>query len=158
MDSSHEIDYLRWLFGEPEYIQSDFVQVSHLKTDVDGIANVIAKFPNNILTSIHVDFVRRQYRRTLEVICENGIINWSLQDGTVRVFSSSKNKWNTKKLENDVNDMYIRELKHVINSVKTNTNSTIIDLENGVKSFYISKLILSSAISGKRSRNTKRSF
>lgn len=149
-DSSHEINYLCWILGNPINIQSNFVSGISLKTNVDGLAEIILKFRNNILANIHLDFIRSEYRRTVEFLCEKGIISWSLKENHVKIFDRKKKNWKKVKIFEDVNQMYIKEMNHVIDCVKQNKKSKIIDIENGIRTLNLSHLIKKSGETGKR--------
>lgn len=151
-DSSHEIDYLIWLFGNPKEIQSNYVKTDILKTDVEAIAEIILKFKNNILGTIHLDFVRREYKRSVEILCENGIIYWSLKEGKVKIFNAKNNKWKILQMNETINDMYLREMKHVIECLKQNKPSKLIPIENGINSQKLSDLIIKTGKNGNRIR------
>ncbi len=149
-DGSHEIDYLIWLFGRPIYVQSQFALTDILSSDTEAIADILLKFDKNILGYIHLDFVRREYKRTLELLCENGLIQWSLSDATIRTFSASSKTLDSVQLEESLNDMYVEEVRHVIECIKTKNNSEIIDLENGVSTLRLCHNVYESGISGQR--------
>jgi len=140
-DASHEVDYLRWLIGEPISVYSDFVYSESLEADSEAIADVILKFKNNILAQIHLDFIRREYKRSLELLFENGIIQWNYSKSVIETFDGINKSWNTIKIEEPDNEMYLKELEHVINCIETKTPSKIIDLNNGITTFKISSLI-----------------
>jgi len=149
-DSSHEIDYLCWILGNPISVQSNFVSGFSLKTDVEGLAEIILKFKNNILANIHLDFIRSEYKRSMELLCENGIINWSLKEKEVKIFDRNKKLWKKIRINEDVNEMYVKEIKHVINCITNNKKSKIIDIENGISILNFSESIMKSGKSGKR--------
>lgn len=149
-DSSHEIDYLIWLFGNPKEIQANYVTTDIIKTDVEGIAEIILKFNNNLLGTIHLDFVRREYKRSIEILCENGIISWSLKEHKVKIFNSKNNKWIIYPTKENVNDMYLQEIKHVLCCIKQKKPSNIISLDNGINSHKFSDLVIKSGKIGKR--------
>jgi predicted dehydrogenase len=142
LDSSHELDYLIWIFGKPESIQANFVLTDILPSNSEAICDVILKFPQNILSTIHMDFVRRKYKRTLEILTENAVLEWSLEENTVKIFESKS--CNTMSSNESINDMYVEELKHVIDCIKNHKNSDIISLENGISSMNLSFEILNS--------------
>jgi len=148
-DGSHEVDYLSWILGQPKYLQSEYVNTSILKSNVEGIAEIILKFSKNILANIHLDFVRREYRRSLEILCEKGIIQWSLEH-KIKLFNANKGRWTMIKINENTNDMYLAEIKHVIDCIKHRKQSKIINLENGISTFEISKAIINSGKKGKR--------
>lgn len=149
-DSSHEIDYLSWILGTPMTIQSDYVKGITLKTDVEGLAEISLKFKGNVLANIHLDFVRREYRRTSEFLFENGIIDWSLKENTIKIFNTKNDSWKKFQFKQSLNDMYVEEMKHVINCVKNNKKSKIIDIDNGILSLTLSEMIIKAGKTGKK--------
>lgn len=149
-DASHEVDYLMWLLGKPASIQSDYAGTDIINVNTEAVADVILKFPKNIQGHVHMNFVRREYRRSLEVLCENGIIQWSLSDQTVRTFDANSKSWSVTEAGQPVNEMYVDEMKHVMSMMMAKSKSPIIDLENGVSTLQVSLAIHESGRSGKR--------
>jgi predicted dehydrogenase len=139
-DGSHEIDYLVWLLGRPSHMQSQFAFTDTLSTDTEAMADILLRFDKNALGYIHLDFVRREYKRTLEVLCENGIVQWSLSEGVVKLLNASDKAWSTLQLNESINDMYVQEIKHVILCMEKHRRSEIIDIENGISSLKLSEL------------------
>lgn len=149
-DGSHEIDYLVWLLGRPLNMQSQFAFTDILSTDTEAMADILLRFNKNVLGYIHLDFVRREYKRTLEVLCENGIVQWSLSEGAVKLFDSGNKAWNTLQLDESINDMYVEEVKHVISCIKKHGRSEIIDIKNGISSLKLSDLAHKHGSSGRK--------
>ncbi|MGY5142933.1 MAG: Gfo/Idh/MocA family protein [Candidatus Nitrosopumilus sp. bin_32a] len=142
LDSSHELDYLVWIFGKPESIQANFVLTDILPSNAEAICDVILKFPGNILSTIHMDFVRRKYKRTLEILTENATLEWSLEENIVKIFESKSNSSKIISSNESINDMYVEELNHVIGCIRDHKKSEIISLENGISSMNLSFEIL----------------
>lgn len=140
-DGSHELDYLRYFFGNPKFIQSNYKKTKFLKSDTEAISDIILEFPNDLLGTIHLDYLRRQYKRTLEILFETGIIEWSLTESKIKIFNAKSKKWKIIKISNNINEMYLDELKHVILCLKNKTPSKIINLKNGIDTFLISEII-----------------
>jgi predicted dehydrogenase len=44
LELSHEIDYLRWIFGEVEWIRATISQQSNLEIDVEDSAHILMGF------------------------------------------------------------------------------------------------------------------
>ncbi len=140
-DGSHELDYLRYFFGNPKFIQANYKKTKFLKSDTEAIADIILEFNNDLLGTIHLDYLRRQYKRTVEILFEYGIIEWSLTESKIKSYNAKSKKWKIIKIPNDVNEMYVDELKHVLLCIKNKTPSKIINLKNGVDTFLISEFI-----------------
>lgn len=148
-DGSHEVDYLSWIFGLPTYVQSHFSNTDILVADTEAMADVLLKF-GDMPGYIHLDFVRREYRRAVEILCENGIIRWSLSEDSVSTFDASSKEWSIFKLSENINDMYVAEMAHIVDCVKLGKRSDIIDLENGISTLRISDAIYKSGLTGQR--------
>src|SRR3990170_7867191 len=140
-DGSHELDYLRYFFGNPKFIQSNYKKTKFLKSDTEALVDIILEFDNELLGTIHLDYLRRQYKRTLEILFEHGIVEWSLSDSEIKLFNAKSKRWKKIKYPNSINEMYLDELKHVLKCLKTKTQSKIINLKNGVDTFLISEII-----------------
>lgn len=149
-DGSHEIDYLVWLFDNPISLKAGYGYTDSLKVNTEAIADILLKFDNNILGRIHLDFIRREYKRSLEILCEKGIIKWSLSKNRIKIFESENKSWKEIILDESINDMYVNEIKHIIECIKNNTKSEIIDLENGINTLKLSIAIHDSEKSGNK--------
>ncbi len=148
-DGSHEIDYLLWIFGRPSRIQCQFAFTDALAADTEAVSDMLLKFRGNLLAHVHLDFIRREYRRTLEVLCEDGIIQWSLSEDVIREYDPSSKCWNETKLNENVNDMYRSEISHVLDCIKRLQRSKVIDLENGIETLALSEAAYRSGRAGK---------
>lgn len=148
-DGSHEVDYMAWIFGTPLYIQSNFAATNTLSADTEAIADILLTF-KDMPAYIHLDFVRREYRRSVELLCENSVIHWSLSEDTVKTFDASTKQWNIVSLNESVNDMYLAEVSHVIDCINSHKKSEVIGLENGISTLRLSEAIYKSGLTGKK--------
>jgi len=78
---THPFDYLRYLIGEVESLWSFNGHVSPLELDVEDVAEIGLKFTNGALGGIHLNYVQRPPRHTLEIIGTNGTLYWDNSDG-----------------------------------------------------------------------------
>ena len=149
-DGSHEIDYLVWLLGKPISLQSQFAFTDILSADTEAITDIFLKFEKNVLAYVHLDFIRREYKRSLEILCEDGIIQWSLSDSAIKTFDPHTKKWSILELDEQVNDMYKEEIKHAIRCIQGKKRSEVIDIENGISTMKLSDAVYKSGSSGQR--------
>ena len=86
---SHPLDYLRWFFGE---VESLFAFTSHkgLNMAVEDQAELVLRFKNGVLGSLHLDYDQRPPAHWLEVIGTHGTLRWDHADGTVRLAKEAK--------------------------------------------------------------------
>ncbi len=136
-DVSHEIDYVCWIFGKPKSIVSKIIKSNFLKTDVNAICDSIFSYEKNFLVAIHLDMLRRKYRRSIEISCEYGIIEWDLTENKIKLFDVRKSNTTVISIKENINDMYIKEIKHVLECIKKYKKSNLIDISNGIQTFKL---------------------
>lgn len=71
IDLIHEIDYLYWLFGRPGTVRKTFRNVSSLEITAWDYANYCLEYPA-FAAGVVLNYYRRDYRRTLELVLEGG--------------------------------------------------------------------------------------
>lgn len=96
LELSHEIDYLIWIFGNFKNVYSNYSKISNLNIDVED--NVLSIFElknklNKYKIFLHMDFLRKDNTRFIEVVGSKGTIRIDLILGKIELFSITKNKW-----------------------------------------------------------------
>ena len=84
---THPLDYLRYLIGEVEALWSFNGHISALELDVEDVAEIGLKFSNGAIGGVHLNYVQRPPRHTLEIVGTNGTLRWDNADGILH-FSS----------------------------------------------------------------------
>ena len=77
LELSHEIDYLRWIFGEAVWVNATLSRQSRLEIDVEDTAHLVIGFaPDNggrqLIASVNMDFIRHDNTRLCIAIGEKG--------------------------------------------------------------------------------------
>lgn len=143
LELSHEIDYLRWIFGEIDWVMASLSQQSKLDIDVEDTANLILGFHQDVTTrsvigSLGMDFVRHDSVRTCTVTGETGSLRWDGNLGSVEFYDPSKNKWSHIFInENEMELSYRKELTHFIECVTKGLKPLI----DGLDGFFTMKVI-----------------
>ncbi len=125
LELSHEIDYLRWIFGPINWVQSHISKQSNLDIDVEDSANIILGLGNNkkgeLIASLNMDFIRHDTTRKCFVIGEGGTLLWDGVLGKVEYFAKGDDDWNTIFLSKPDRDYtYIEEIKSFFSSIESN--------------------------------------
>ena len=85
---SHPVDYLIWLFGDIDKIQSIFQKSKLIKTNVpDDIADINILFKSGQIGHVHLDFIKRPPAHFLEVCGEQKYIKIDFLRGMKRIIS-----------------------------------------------------------------------
>jgi len=134
----HEIDYLCWIFGNIKSVYSVTGKFSDLQITADDFSYLLLEFKNKILGDVHLNFFQKSPSRFCKIIGTDGIIYCNLLTNNIKIYNSKKKKWlQYLKLKNyNYNDMYVEELRHFINCVRTN-KKTINSVNDSINSLNI---------------------
>ncbi len=129
----HPLDYLRMLLGEAEVAWS---LTSHegLGLPVEDTAEIGLRFANGAVGSVHLDYVQRPPKHTLEIVGTEGTVRWDNTDGAVKVFRASQNAWETypAPVGFERNTMFLDQMKH-FRAVVGGEATPVCSLEDGVR-------------------------
>jgi predicted dehydrogenase len=100
LELSHELDYLRWIFGEWDWVSAWTGRTSSLEIDVEDTALVTIGIEGDqaetqVVGQLSLDFVRRDKMRTVTAVCESGTLRWNGISGTVEINEPSESGWKT---------------------------------------------------------------
>jgi predicted dehydrogenase len=98
LELSHEIDYLRWVFGEVSWVSAIARKQSALDIDVEDTVHLVLGFAgppgSQLVAAVNLDFVRHDQTRTCVLIGESGSLRWDAIAGSVAVRHPGK-QWET---------------------------------------------------------------
>jgi len=143
LELSHEIDYLRWLFAEIDWVNAIQLKQSNLEIDVEDTAHIILGFDHDlgevpIVATLNMDFIRHDSTRSCTVIGEKGTLRWDGVEGTVKYFEGGKSEWQLLfESQNERDQSFSSELKHFLNCIVTGDAPYI----TGVDGYVVLKII-----------------
>jgi len=142
----HEIDYLYWIFGKVSKVFSVTGKFSDLEVDVEDLSEILMKFKDKLIASIHLDHYQRPTFRQCKIIGTKGTMIWDFQKGKLDIFNLKKQKWENIIHEKymDKNLTYQKEIAHFIQCVKSR-KKTINPLSDGIETLKIVLSIMKSA-------------
>ena len=116
LDAIHEIDYIRWLLGPVRSVACFFDKLSHLEIQTEDTAALLLRFTQGTIGEVHLDYVRRTYSRTSQIIGDEGTVCWDYSAGEVRVYRAASKAWETIANPSgwQPNQMYVDELAHFV--------------------------------------------
>ena len=120
LELSHELDYLRWLMGEPVTVMADIARLSDLEIDVEDTAQIILRFTGGAMASVHLDMLQRPPTRNCRITGTEGTLTWDGMTHEVRLFSAASGEWEDLHAASaiDRNEMYVAELSHFLDCVE----------------------------------------
>jgi len=143
---SHPIDYLHWLMGEAEELAAMIGNSSELNLDVEDTAVILFRYKSGAIGSVHLDYVQRPPRHSLEIIGNCGTIVWDNSTGIARLYRSSETRWiEVSPPEGfERNQLFLDEMEHFIQVVKGDV-APFCTLQDGIAALKITEAIYQSA-------------
>jgi predicted dehydrogenase len=87
LELSHELDYLRWIFGDVDWVQGLVSRQSSLEIDVEDSAQLLIGMQRKArapaIASVSLDFIRHDRTRSCTAIGEKGSLRWNAITGSV---------------------------------------------------------------------------
>lgn len=153
LELSHEIDYLRWIFGDVLWVRATLSKQSDLAVNVEDSALLTFGFLPNIeghqvIGVLNLDFIRHDETRLCTVIGEYGSLRWNGITGEVELFESGAKEW--RELFRHVpqpDETYIKEWENFLESVRDRT-ATMVTGHDGLRVVEIIEAARQSADSG----------
>ena len=132
LDFAHDLDYLRWFFGHPSQVFCWADKLSSLDIDTEDIASIQFKFPNGALAQLQFDYLQPTYRRSMELIGEEGTIVWDYVAQTVHLYGRDNNRCQVylENINSELNSMYVQEMEHFIRCIE-GSEQPMVDAREG---------------------------
>jgi predicted dehydrogenase len=153
LELSHEIDYLRWIFGEVNCVSGSLSTTSDLEIDVEDTANFKLWFKERVsgkdlVADVTLDFTRIIPERSCKVVGEKGNIVWNGLIGEV-VFNPKNDGRMHKFLYKDVGfeKTYVDEWENLLHCIRTG-NKPLVTGEDGLRVVEIIEAIREANLTG----------
>ena len=138
LELSHELDYLRWIFGEVDWVTATLSRQSALEIDVEDTAHLTLGFlgaegNNGLIGTVNLDFIRHDTTRLCTAIGELGSLRWNGLNGVVDIFEAGTSNWREvyrHQLQRD--ESYLDEWKHLLACIQLNA-APVISVTDGLQ-------------------------
>lgn len=153
LELSHELDYLRWIFGEVEWVKATLSRQSSLEIDVEDTAHLTLGFAsaangNKLIGTVNLDFIRHDTTRLCTAIGEKGSLRWNGLTGVVELFEAGAKEWRELfRHQHQRDDSYLAEWQNFIDCVSEH-KTPFITGEDGLKVLQLIEAARKSSESG----------
>jgi predicted dehydrogenase len=143
LELSHELDYLRWIFGDIEWVSGVLSRQSFLQIDVEDSAQIILGFEDDLdgtklIGTVSLDFFRHDPLRDCTVVGESGSIRWNGVLGMVEVWKQGDDAWRLdSSFPGELEQSYISEWLYFLHRI----DSKEVELISGRDSFKVLEMI-----------------
>lgn len=114
LDTSHEINYMQWMFGAIDEVKGYFDRASDLEITSDDLAIAVCRFHGGFYGEIHLDLLQFDECRTCKVIGTEGVAIADLMKNTVTWHRRDDTDWKTESFTVDYADIYYEEVLQFI--------------------------------------------
>jgi predicted dehydrogenase len=120
LDCIHEIDLALWYLGPARVTGALTAPAQSLGLQTDGVAEILLQHGSGAITSVHLNFVQREYRRGCQIIGDRGTLAWDFGSHAVQRFDEDGRlaeelpeppSW-------ELNNMYVDELRHFLDAAE----------------------------------------
>ncbi len=154
LELSHELDYLRWIFGDIEWVKASLLHQSDLEIDVEDTAHLILGFEmdgegRQLVATVNMDFIRHDTTRVCTAVGKDGSLRWNGLTGLVEWFQPQKGEWTELfHHQHQRDDSYLAEWRHFLGCVE-NSAIPLISGEDGLRVVEITDAAREAAASGR---------
>lgn len=132
LDLSHEVDYMRYLFGDPCLWKTIRSKASDLKINSEDIFEGIYKFKRGFVCSVHMDYLQRKAERKIRIVGSRGEIVCDFIEKWMEIKSPDDEIRVTEEKLFKMEDTYKNELQEFIEIVTSNKTAAI-SIDDGIK-------------------------
>jgi predicted dehydrogenase len=154
LELSHEIDYLRWIFGEIIWVRSTLAKLSSLEIDVEDYANLTLGIKGSeqsdiVIGNVIMDFFRHDDKRSCFAIGELGTLMWDgIEDKVLRKLSTESDWTILFEGKQNREESYTQEWK-ALTALVENERSEVLSGDDGLA---VLKIIDATRRSAKKGR------
>ncbi len=119
LDAIHELDAACWYFGFPSEVMAMARPGTSLGIETEESVEVILRFADDLIVSVHLDYVQRWRQRRGEIIGERATALWDARRGEVLIGGPEGEPQRIGyEAGYDANAMYLDELRHLLNALE----------------------------------------
>lgn len=118
LDCIHELDLALWFLGPATLAASETLPGTSIGVPLEGLAELLLRHEQSI-SSIHLDFMEHDYRRSIVITGTKGTVSWRFQ-GPVETYDATGDLVHRADPPADwtLNDMYAAEMEHFLGAVR----------------------------------------
>ncbi len=131
LDLAHEFDYLYWLLGDAETVACNYNNTSTLGIETEEVAEVLLRFKNGAIGTIHLDYFQPQLVRNCRITGSKGVIYWDLVTREVSVVNYSKEEIIFDYKDFERNDRFLHIMKDFLEGIE---DERTVDYKEGLES------------------------
>ncbi len=136
LDLSHELDSMRFLFGDPSSSQIVESKVSELDVDSCDVFEGVFRFPSGFLCTVHMDYLQRRKTRRIRIAGSDGELECDLIRETIQLHTFAGGAATQTELWDDpgmfeLKQSFEKEILHFMHCLQT-CETPLVSLDDGI--------------------------
>ena len=120
LELSHELDMLRWVFGDAAWVSAWVGRQSELEIDVEDCGMLQMSFVTGTVGQVAMDFIRHDSTRRCTAIGETGSLCWDAVLGVVTRFDAGSEAWVEVSRSKGLRDYsYVAQIEAFLTAIET---------------------------------------
>jgi len=159
LELSHEIDYLRWIFGEIDWVKASLLRQSDLEIDVEDTVHLMLGFQGGgegrgLVACLNMDLVRHDTTRTCVAIGTEGSLRWNGLTGNVDFYGGSAGAWQSVfSHPHQRDDSYLAEWRHLLGMIEKRAERVpLVSGQDGLRALQVVEAARRAAATGSTER------
>ena len=138
LELSHDIDYIRALFGMPQRVFCHAANSGSLdiSPNVEDTAHCTLDY-GRFAASLNLNMLELPPVRRCEILCSNGAICWDLRTDNVKLFNFKMNEQKSLNLKTNKKLIYHEQFDHFIRNINGEKNTVVVPLTDAVATLKI---------------------
>ncbi|RJQ53088.1 MAG: gfo/Idh/MocA family oxidoreductase [Nitrospiraceae bacterium] len=131
LDLSHELDYMRYLFGDPLRWKVFRTRTGELDIDAEDMFEGLYLYEEKFICNVHMDYLQKDATRTLRIKGSKGELFCDFLMGELTVSAGNARTVIKDAFIFDINKTYRDEMDHFMDIVEKGTEPAV-TLEDGI--------------------------
>ncbi|MDA1306145.1 MAG: Gfo/Idh/MocA family oxidoreductase [Acidobacteria bacterium] len=106
LDTSHEIDYLTWLFGKVDEVQGTVQTISDLEITSDDMVLATFRFRSGVVGQVHLDLLQFDESRYCKVIGTKAVVRADIKTNELHLWAEGDKEWTVEKFSVEWDEVY----------------------------------------------------
>ncbi|MEN4013000.1 MAG: Gfo/Idh/MocA family oxidoreductase [Bellilinea sp.] len=149
----HPLDYLRMMLGEVSAVSAMTAALPELELNLDAAADILLRFENDAIASLHLNYIQQPAQHTLQVIGTQGSLYWDNASGCLNWQRAGETGFHTVQPDADFerNWMFMEQMRHFI-AVARGEAQPVCTVQDGARALRLALAALESAANGCQAR------
>lgn len=143
VDYTHELDFIRWFFGDVTDVMAMSSQIGDMELKPQpNVFQMILKMNNGALVQVHMDYVQFPQRRLFEIYGDRGTLIYDFMSGEIRHFLFQQEyKWEDMSVAPIMerwDDLFRKEHEAIL-SARANGAAPLVSGSDGLRALEIAE-------------------